>query len=233
MVKIHLQHKSFLLTSFLIFFLSLTTTADKTEAEALVKWKSTLYNPVSLSSWSLTNFTGPCKWFGVRCNPAGNITNLNLTEFSINGTLFGLDFSLFHNLASLTLSNIEFYGPIPSTIQSLSNLKHLDLSWNSFNGPLPTEIGKLSKLSLSGELPRDISHGFALENFSVRNNHFTGFLPKCLRNCTMLETIYLANNHFFGDIYKSLQAHPYLEYVDLTGLNLSGTLEFWTRFPKT
>ncbi|XP_039137700.1 probable leucine-rich repeat receptor-like protein kinase At1g35710 [Dioscorea cayenensis subsp. rotundata] len=91
-----------------------------TEAKALIRWKSSLFNPECLSSWSLNNSTNHCHWFGITCNSAGSIIELNLTNCNLNGTLEELDFSSLSNLTKLYLNNNMLNGSIPRNISTLS-----------------------------------------------------------------------------------------------------------------
>ena len=95
----------------LIFLLILTsscinTSASKPEANALLKWKTSLVNRNNprLSSWALApdnNLTGtinrntsatPCTWYGVHCESRGNVEKLNLSASRLNGTLDHFNF---------------------------------------------------------------------------------------------------------------------------------------------
>ncbi|KAH7691037.1 Non-specific serine/threonine protein kinase protein [Dioscorea alata] len=91
-----------------------------TEAKALIRWKSSLFNPECLSSWSLNNTTNHCHWFGITCNSAGRIIELNLTSCNLNGTLEELDSSSLSNLTKLYLNNNMLNGSFPKNISTLS-----------------------------------------------------------------------------------------------------------------
>ncbi|KAJ4777518.1 Leucine-rich receptor-like protein kinase family protein [Rhynchospora pubera] len=125
---------SFLL---LILLALVVATSEETEAEALLKWKSSLYQPGSLASWAIRNGTSPCSWYGISCDQAGNVVQISLQSSSINGTLNSLNFSSFHNLISLNLSDNILQGSIPSGISNLSKLNSLDLGTNSFGNFVP------------------------------------------------------------------------------------------------
>ncbi|KAF2943206.1 hypothetical protein DAI22_02g049250 [Oryza sativa Japonica Group] len=102
----------------------------ETEAEALLRWKSTLIDATnSLSSWSIANST--CSWFGVTCDAAGHVTELDLLGADINGTLDALYSAAFENLTTIDLSHNNLDGAIPANISMLHTLTVLDLSVNN------------------------------------------------------------------------------------------------------
>ena len=76
------------------------TSSPRTEAEALVKWKSSLLPAASLSSWSSSHLENLCNWTGITCNSAGTVSKLNVSGQDLNGTLAHFSFSSFPNLSS-------------------------------------------------------------------------------------------------------------------------------------
>ncbi|KAJ1413965.1 Leucine-rich repeat [Sesbania bispinosa] len=116
------------------------------------------------------------------------------------------------SLQYLDLSDNEFEGSIPKSIQSLCQLKELTLSGNKLSGQLSDHIRQLrcaqnglTSLDLSdnpfssGPFP-DFSWFSSLESLSLRNTNIAGSLPQS-----------------FGHL-------PYLSYLDLSFNQLSGTL---------
>ncbi|XLU54935.1 hypothetical protein S245_049583, partial [Arachis hypogaea] len=55
--------------------------SEKSEANALLKWKASLENQsqVPLSSWK--NGTTPCRWTGIQCDRSNSITAINLENY--------------------------------------------------------------------------------------------------------------------------------------------------------
>lgn len=157
---------------FFFFLLSISTGKALSEAEALLKWKSSLHEePQSLSSWSPSNnasaAAAPCGWAGVRCDAAGkSVVELSLPNSNLNGTLDALDFSSLPNLTALDLNNNLLQGSVPASISSPARLTRLDLGSNGFAGPIPPEIGRLSELldlrlynnNLAGPIPFQLSY---------------------------------------------------------------------------
>ncbi|OAY76127.1 putative LRR receptor-like serine/threonine-protein kinase [Ananas comosus] len=158
----------FLVLFFFFFFLSISTGKALSEAEALLKWKSSLYQPQLLTSWSLSNSSvALCRWDGVQCDAAGkSVVELSLPNSNLNGTLDALDFSSLPNLTALNLNGNLLQGSVPASISSPAHLTRLDLGSNGFVGPIPPEIGRLSELldlrlynnNLAGPIPCQLSY---------------------------------------------------------------------------
>jgi hypothetical protein len=98
-------HKYFRISSFMFIC---TTKAINPEEEALIQWKSTLIHADSLSSWSFDNST--CSWFGITCDAAGHVTELNLPNSRLNGIL-----GVFYSTAFQNLTRINLKRPSPQT----------------------------------------------------------------------------------------------------------------------
>ncbi|KAJ8642725.1 hypothetical protein MRB53_004473 [Persea americana] len=173
---------------------NVTTLAwDLGEAEALLKWKASLQSH-SLQSWSLVNDTSsssklssPCRWAGITCNKASHITNINLGNASLEGTLDNFNFASFPYLTHLNLANNSLHGSIPSHIGTIAKLTFLDLSANYFSSILPSSLSNLTRIS----------------KFNISLNEITGDIALCFRifaNWTKLTSLQLCDNHFSGNI---------------------------------
>jgi hypothetical protein len=103
------------------FVLICSAIAINPEADALLRWKSTLIGANSLSSWSPASST--CSWFGVACEGAGQVTALRLPSAWINGKLDAFYSTAFQNLTTLDLSDNYLVGTIPANLSKL--LTHL------------------------------------------------------------------------------------------------------------
>nr|GMD17200.1 MDIS1-interacting receptor like kinase 2-like [Ipomoea batatas] len=134
------------------FFALETIASTTTEAEALLKWKSSLsvFEGFSfpLDSWSLSNLRNMCNWRGIVCNGGGatTVSQINLPNAHLSGTLHHLNFTSFPSLTRFNISGNYFEGSIPPAIGDLSNLVFLDLSHNRFDGNIPPQIGNLTEL---------------------------------------------------------------------------------------
>ncbi|KAL6329480.1 hypothetical protein AAG906_021175 [Vitis piasezkii] len=118
----------FLLYSISLFHVTFTSASTPTtsllkveqdqEAVALLTWKTSLDNQTQsfLSSWSGRN---SCHhWFGVTCHRSGSVSNLDLDNCGLRGTLHNLNFSSLPNLLTLNLYNNSLYGTIPINIEA-------------------------------------------------------------------------------------------------------------------
>lgn len=151
---------------FLILSYVVVQISAQKEAEALLNWKSSLVSS-SLPSWTAINSnSGPCNWNGIQCNEVGSISEINLANSGLDGTLDGFDFSAFPNLTALNLNMNNLVGSIPAGIVNATKLILLDLSSNNLTNPIPPEIGYLSELrvlllynnSLTGQIPHQLSN---------------------------------------------------------------------------
>nr|XP_048326389.1 MDIS1-interacting receptor like kinase 2-like [Ziziphus jujuba var. spinosa] len=219
--------------------------ASNKEAEALLKWKNSLQNQSVFESWlfpiSHTNSTpqSPCKWYGITCNNAGTVTQIELFGRDINGTLQNFDFSSFPHLLRLDLRRNNLRGTIPSNIGMISNLQWLDLSSNAFNGSLPLSLANLTKVfqldisrnNITGILDRRLfpyessqpkTGLLSLNYLLLQDNQLGGEIPEEIGNLKFLITLVLDGNKFTGPIPPSLGNLSHLHALRLANNQLSG-----------
>ncbi|XP_071938391.1 MDIS1-interacting receptor like kinase 2 isoform X3 [Coffea arabica] len=97
--------------------------ASAEEAAALLKWKASFLsqNNSYLTSWNLQSGDAknssilPCTWAGISCID-GSVNRLNLSDWSIKGSLYDFPFSSLPNLEDLDLSFNQIFGRIPKQI---------------------------------------------------------------------------------------------------------------------
>ena len=123
-------------------------------------------------------------------------------------------------------------GPIPSSLENLSNLATLDLSWNGLSGPIPSSLGNLSNLatldlslnSLSGPIPSSLGNLSDLATLHLYDNDLSGPIPSSLGNLSNLATLDLSLNSLSGPIPSSLGNLSNLEELRLDVNELSGSI---------
>ncbi|CAN0913803.1 MDIS1-interacting receptor like kinase 2 [Linum grandiflorum] len=203
------------------------------EAEALLKWKSTLNNPTHFASWSPG--TTPCDsaWLGVSCNAQGSIANITIVDSGLGATtLDNFDFSSFPNLVSLNLRNNSLYGFIPSHLGNLSKLSFLDLSWNHFYGGIPSEIGSLVRLTslllsrnnLNGSIPASLYNLTDLTILTLDVNQLSGYDPDGIGKLRELSTLRLAYNGLSGSIPVAIGNLTKLSFLQLSWNDFYGSI---------
>ncbi|KAI6695146.1 hypothetical protein NL676_022856 [Syzygium grande] len=230
------------LAVFTISVASLPTPASPTEAQALLKWKSSLGNRSvsSLSSWTpspckatSSNLTvSSCAWYGNSCNQAGSVNWINLTTADVEGMLDKFPFSSLSHLMYMDLSVNSLSGHIPPQISFLSNLTYLDLSINQFSGIIPPEIGHLTKLEvqrlhfneLNGSIPLEIGQLHLLDEVTLYLNQLHGSIPSSLGNLIKLARLYIYNNSLSSSIPPEMGNMINLEVLHTDANFLTGPI---------
>ncbi|CAL5392025.1 unnamed protein product [Camellia sinensis] len=218
----------------------------KSGAEALLKWKESIGNNSILSSWVYPdngNFSSsnPCKWSGIACNNAGDITEINLAFTGLQGTLEHLDLSSFPQLLRLDLRENQLTGAIPLDIGTLTKLQLLDLSTNNLTGSLPLSLANLSQVieidfsrnMITGELdPWLFPNGTSVTNTGLvslkrlllQDTYLSGHIPIEIGNSKNLVLIALDRSFFLGPIPQSLGNLSELTILRLNDNQFSGQI---------
>ncbi|KAJ4707641.1 Receptor-like protein kinase [Melia azedarach] len=186
---------------FMMFLLACYVGASESEAQILIKFRSSLLssNESALSRWNVS--TDPCNnttpnWSGLRCS-GGIVTGLRLENMSLMGIIDIDTLAQLPGLRSLSFKNNSFDGPMPSV--NRLTLRALYLSYNKF----------------SGEIPADAFAGMnQLKKVHLGRNQFTGKIPGSLTALQKLLELSLEGNQFEGKI-------PNFPKAQLTLLNLS------------
>ncbi|XP_020530395.1 probable leucine-rich repeat receptor-like protein kinase At1g35710 isoform X2 [Amborella trichopoda] len=164
------------------------------ESKVLFSWKTSM-KASNLDSWLLDtdNETSHCRWAGVQCDNDGSVIEINLSNFSLNGTLDELNFLSLPYLTHLNLSLNNLQGKIPKSIGNLLKLNVLDLGINMFTGSVSVEIGNLTEL----------------HSISLRSNNLSGPIPYLLGqlkkgDMTILTSSYLGTTPKAGALALKL-----------------------------
>ncbi|XP_058094793.1 MDIS1-interacting receptor like kinase 2-like [Magnolia sinica] len=212
-----------------------TATSEESEAESLLKWKSSLsQTQPSLNSWSLTNSTTktPCNWTGILCDDVGRVTDINLPSAGLQGNLHNLSFPSFPNLIRLDLNNNTLLGTIPADIGTLSKLTFLNLSMNKLSGPIPSQLGDLINLNelamshnlLSGSVPLSLGNLAKLTVLNLWRNQISGSIPPIIGNLTDLTIINLSRNKISGSIPPQIGNLRNLTELGLSINSITGSI---------
>ena len=206
-------------------------TDETTDRDALVE----LYEAADGDAWTenrnwLTN--APLdRWHGVIANRSGRVTELDLSENELNGTIPAALGNLTY-LEALDLSKNQLKGNIPPELGNLAELEALILYQNQLSGSIPTELDTLSKLqilalsgnNLRGPIPPELGHLANLRWLVLSDNGLTGSIPPQLGSLENLVWLYLWGNQLRGEIPPELGNLINLERLDLSYNNLVGTI---------
>ncbi|XP_048574259.1 receptor-like protein EIX2 [Triticum urartu] len=158
-----------------------------------------------------------CEWHGPIPEKLGNMTALQVIDFSGNGLV----------------------GLIPSNLENLCNLEVLNLDYNNINASIGEFMDRLPRCSwskiqvlsmyntnLTGKLPIWIGNMTSLSVISASQNMITGTVPMgvgALGNLTVLD---LSNNKLDGVLMKEHFSSLFkLEYLELGGNSLKIDIE--------
>ena len=150
-----------------------------------------LYNATDGPNWRLQRrwlSSDPIgDWLGVTTDANGNVTQLVLNRYGLN-------------------------GPIPPELGNLTSLNRLVLDNNRLT-ELPPEIGNLSNLTslfinyseLGGQIPPELGNLTDLDTLTLTDNRLTGEIPPKLGNLTNLTRLRLSGNRLTGCVPATLR----------------------------
>ncbi|KAJ4772008.1 Leucine-rich receptor-like protein kinase family protein [Rhynchospora pubera] len=220
---------------------------SKTDASALLSFKSQISSdPFGvLLSWNES--LQHCQWQGVLCGKRhpDRVTALVLDSKQLTG-------SISPSLANLTflqrisLSDNQFHGSIPVELGYLGRLRFVNISMNFLEGTIPPTLGNCSSLqviqlfynNLYGIIPPTLAQCLILENIDIGNNFLTGGIPPELGHIRQLRILGLYVNNLTGSIPSTLGnlsslMYLYLHQNDFNGHipdslgNLTNLLDFY------
>ncbi len=165
-----------------------------------------LYNATDGPNWfNDTNWLTDAPlgdWHGVRTDAVGRVTELNLAENGLSGSIPS-DLGQLARLDWLDLADNHLSGPIPADLGRLANLVTLLLDHNELTGSIPRSFGDLANVfqmnlannELSGTIPAELGGMVNLEYAQLQGNDLTGTIPSELGNLTELVELFLGGNH--------------------------------------
>jgi len=151
--------------------------------------------------------------YGVTLDNNGRVTEINLYNNDLNGTLTP-EIGDLTELTALYLSSVNLDGEIPVEIAKLSKLEYLFFVASGISGAIPPELGELTNMkdlrlsynSLTGEIPIELTTLPNLDYLNLRNNQLSGSIPPELVNLSNLRWLILSNNQLSGCYPSALSA---------------------------
>ena len=186
--------------------------AAANEADSLAL--AALFEATGGAGWLINTgwLTAPvADWFGVTLNEQGRVTEVDLRENNLAGTIPD-ELADLTELEGLLLAGNQLQGPIPEAITTLARLKVLSLWGNALTGPLPAALGQQAELvdlllfdnQLTGPIPPELAHLPRLDRLWLDFNRFTGPIPPELADLATLTELFLDFNQLTGSIPPEL-----------------------------
>ncbi|KAK1417580.1 hypothetical protein QVD17_26709 [Tagetes erecta] len=216
----------------LIIFIIIPPSTQSDPLKTLLKLKTTLSNS-NIHTFTTWNHNNPiCNFTGVTCNINNTITELNLSQQQLTGTVDFNSLCSIQSLKKLSLATNHLHGTITPNISHCTNLQHLDLADNSFSGQFPwksvAKLINLTYLSL-GDNPFDKTQ-FPLEIFNLQNLQtlyltncsISGMIPEKLGTLASLHRLELSDNSLVGELPIGLTKLTNLQVLELYDNRLTG-----------
>ncbi|WOG98117.1 hypothetical protein DCAR_0417458 [Daucus carota subsp. sativus] len=205
-----MHNAAFLFVTFFLHYSTHLTHSLNSDGLSLLALKSAITtDPThSLTFWSETDTT-PCHWEGITCdNVTQRVSSVSLSNKNFTGYIPS-ELGTILSLQSLSLSNNNFSKLIPLHLFNATNLVSLDLSHNSLSGPIPDKITSLQYL----------------KHLDLSCNDLSGSLPESLSELTHLSgTVNLSYNRFSGEVPASYGKFPVFLSLDFRQNNLTGKI---------
>ncbi|XP_065626288.1 receptor-like protein EIX2 isoform X1 [Quercus suber] len=140
------------------------------------------------------------------------------------------------DLRVLDLSNNNFLGELPLSLQNCTMLSFINLRDNSFSGKLPAWMGE-SLLSLvilnlhsnkfHGCIPQQLCQLAHIEFFDFSQNNISGNIPQCLYNLTAMAFKNTNNKHTFIDRDAYMDGTQVTITISVGGNYVFNTIVSW------
>ncbi|XP_057532395.1 receptor protein-tyrosine kinase CEPR1 [Amaranthus tricolor] len=227
--------ESFYVPSF-ILILSLLNSLQATDSFNPSQYFALMKNTLSgdaLSTWDSQGENSFCNYTGITCNIQGQVTKLNISGWSLKGSLPPYVCSYLTELRVLDISNNLFQGKFPDGIINCSLLEVLNLSSLYLSGKLPnfSRMKSLRSLDLSynlfdGDFPMSIMNLTNLEaiNFNENSNLKRWELPENITQLKRLKSLILSTSMVQGQILPSIGNMTSLADLELSGNYLRGQI---------
>ncbi|PKI51211.1 hypothetical protein CRG98_028418, partial [Punica granatum] len=190
--------------------LSPVALSQSDEIQILFDFKSALRGSSESNAFiSWTNQNPKCNFTGILCNSNGLVTEINLSQQNLSGTVPFDSICALGSLEKLDLGTNSLSGTISDDVKNCTRLKYFDLGCNSFSQKVPS-------LSALGDL----------EFLNLNNSGFSGIFPwKSLENLTSLAFLSLGDNPFDESPFpREVSRLDKLYWLYLTNCSLSGNI---------
>ncbi|GAU34478.1 hypothetical protein TSUD_387900 [Trifolium subterraneum] len=214
-----------------LFFLCFVTHSHSNELPSLMNFKSSIQtsDPNIFTSWNLSN--SPCNFTGILCNSKGFVTQINLAQKNLVGTLPFDSICKLQSLEKISLESNSLHGSITDDLKNCINLKYLDLGGNLFIGTFPefSSLNKLEYLNLnssgiSGEIPQEFGDFKNLTELALYDNKLTGFLPQKLGSWVGMAFIDVSDNSLSGPIPPDMCKNNRIDLIALLNNSFTGSI---------
>jgi len=150
-----------------------------------------------------------------------NLRSLILDENSLSGTIPEGMLSDLRSLNRFSLSQNRMTGTIPPDLWTMENLRSVFLSENRFTGPIDADSVLQEKRTM-----RSRRSAF-LRQIVIENNQLTGTIPLWMSRLRYLEYLVLSGNQLSGNLHGfavSSTTPSAMSFMDLSSNSISGTL---------
>ncbi|GKV42762.1 hypothetical protein SLEP1_g50136 [Rubroshorea leprosula] len=147
--------------------------------------------------FSYNGFSGPIPSFSL----AKNISELNLANNQLTGSILSTDWSALSKLVSIDLHNNSLNGTLPTSLFGMPSLQRIKLNQNQFSGGLnvPSELASV------------------LRTLDLEGNKLVGPFPEIVFQLQSLKILVLSYNNFSGPVkLSSFQPLRNLSTLDLS-----------------
>jgi len=171
-----------------------------------------LFELLNGTNWNYnTNWisdTSVCKWFGIVCDVAGSVVEINLAQNNLEATSISDVSKLFFSLPYL--KTIDLTGnDVPLDLKEISGLSMLQVLQLSATG-----LQSIEGLEMATDLRR----------LHVTSNFLNGTIPDLIFALTNLRSLFLSFNEFSGTLPASISSLSHLEEFYAYGNSLNGSL---------